>query len=182
MAKEKGRLAEVLETARTGFLNYIRSKIPFSDTMDAEDVLHDVVAGVLGRDLGEIEDASAYLFSAIRNRVIDSYRKRGKKEISLQDVIDPESGHALEDRVPDSRYDVQSEAERAELRAEIWEAVECLPPPQKAVWIATEIEGRSFTELSEEWEEPVNTLLSRKHRAVGTLRRSLEHLSPLFLS
>ena len=60
---------------------------------------------------------------------------------------------------------------RAENLAAAWLA---RSPDHRAVLIATELKGKSFRELSEEWDEPMGTLLSRKSRAVKTLRKLLE--------
>jgi DNA-directed RNA polymerase specialized sigma24 family protein len=49
-----------------------------------------------------------------------------------------------------------------------------LEPKQRAVWIATEIEGYTFKELAAKWEEPIGTLLSRKSRATKILRKLLK--------
>jgi DNA-directed RNA polymerase specialized sigma24 family protein len=44
------------------------------------------------------------------------------------------------------------------------------------VWIATEIDGYTFRELSKEWGLPMGTLLVRKHRAVAALQKELRDL------
>ena len=51
-----------------------------------------------------------------------------------------------------------------------------LPAEQRAVFVAHEIEGRSFRELAAESGLSVNTLLSRKRYAVLHLRRRLESI------
>ena len=64
--------------------------------------------------------------------------------------------------------------ERARLFDELIEAIESLPEPQRAVFVAHEIDGRSFREMAEQSGESVNTLLSRKHSAVQFLRKRLQ--------
>jgi DNA-directed RNA polymerase specialized sigma24 family protein len=49
-----------------------------------------------------------------------------------------------------------------------------LPPEQREVFIAHELEGASFKELSARWGTSVNTLLSRKRYAVLALREQLQ--------
>jgi len=51
-----------------------------------------------------------------------------------------------------------------------------LPANQREVFLAHEVEGRSFAEISVETGVGVNTLLSRKHYAVKYLRRRLQDL------
>ena len=49
-----------------------------------------------------------------------------------------------------------------------------LPEEQRDVFLAHEVEGRSFKDLAAETGVPVNTLLSRKHYAVVHLRQRLQ--------
>ena len=51
-----------------------------------------------------------------------------------------------------------------------------LPEEQREVFIAHELEGRSFKELAAEMGLSVNTLLSRKHYAVLHLRERLQDI------
>ena len=51
-----------------------------------------------------------------------------------------------------------------------------MPEEQRAVFVAHEIEGRSFKELAEETGDSVNTLLSRKRYAVLKLRERLQRI------
>ena len=52
---------------------------------------------------------------------------------------------------------------------------------QRDVFIAHELEGRSFKELSAESGVSMNTLLARKHYAVLALRRRLQGIHDEFL-
>lgn len=53
-------------------------------------------------------------------------------------------------------------------------AVDELPPEQREVFVAHELEGRSFKEMAAETGLSVNTLLSRKRYAVRRLRERLQ--------
>jgi DNA-directed RNA polymerase specialized sigma24 family protein len=55
-----------------------------------------------------------------------------------------------------------------------------LPAEQREVFVAHELEGRSFKELSAESGVSVNTLLSRKHYAVLHLRERLRTIHDEF--
>ena len=55
-----------------------------------------------------------------------------------------------------------------------------LPEEQREVFIAHELEGRSFKELSKESGIGVNTLLSRKRYAVLHLRQRLQSIHDEF--
>ena len=55
-------------------------------------------------------------------------------------------------------------------------ALDELPPAQRAIFIQTEFEGLPVKEIAEKTGVPVNTLLSRKHYAVKYLRQRLSGL------
>ena len=63
---------------------------------------------------------------------------------------------------------------------ELDEALEELPEEQREVFVAHELEGRSFKELSAESGVNVNTLLSRKRYAVLHLRERLQSIHDEF--
>ena len=68
--------------------------------------------------------------------------------------------------------------EQTELRARLFEAIESLKPDQRAVVVANMLMGRTFEELSSEWQTPIGTLMARKHRAIRALREKLSDLDP----
>jgi RNA polymerase sigma factor (sigma-70 family) len=107
-----------------------------------------------------IADLSAYLYRSLRNRIIDLYRK-------------PKRETELADEVADLRTDFEEALDREEASEAMFEAIEDLPEAQREVLVATELEGRSFKELAEEWNIPIGTLLARKHRAIRALRETL---------
>ena len=84
----------------------------------------------------------------------------------------------LRDILTKGGYDVAGEAERREFRRELVEALDSLPPRQRAVFVATELGGQTFKDLSIQWNEPIGTLLSRKCRAVKALRETLQNYKP----
>lgn len=83
-----------------------------------------------------------------------------------------ESSELLE-LIPATTSDPESETLRNDLKLRLYQAVDALEPKQRAVWIATEIQGFTFRELAEKWGEPIGTLLARKHRAVNMLQKAL---------
>jgi RNA polymerase sigma factor (sigma-70 family) len=98
--------------------------------------------------------------------------------VSIDDHIEDEDGPSAPLQLSDVFQDVEKEASRSELRRCIIEAIEALPDEQKAVIIETELNGRSFRELSEEWDIPLGTLLARKSRAFAKVRESLREFKP----
>ncbi len=170
--RRKRTLAEFVTERKGALLHYIRSRV--SD-YDAEDILQDAITGVLSSgEIGAVDEVSGCLFRSVRNKIIDRYRKRerevqvvsGEYETFAEYVSDVESGGLHE------------ALERKELREALFNAIDSLAPHERAVWMATELEGHSFAELSVLWEEPIGTLLSRKSRASAKLRAMLAEYNP----
>jgi len=67
------------------------------------------------------------------------------------------------------------------LLEELDDALEELPEEQREVFVAHEIQGRSFKDLAAESGVSVNTLLSRKHYAVMHLRERLRGIYDQFM-
>jgi RNA polymerase sigma factor (sigma-70 family) len=80
---------------------------------------------------------------------------------------------AWEDLLPSPDAGPDAAYAREVLMEEIESAVDELPEEQREVFVAHELEGRTFNELAASTGLSVNTLLSRKHYAVLHLRRRL---------
>ena len=65
---------------------------------------------------------------------------------------------------------------------ELEQAIDELPDEQRDIFVAHEIEGRSFKDLAAETETSINTLLSRKRYAVLRLRERLQSIHDEFLN
>jgi RNA polymerase sigma factor (sigma-70 family) len=157
--------------------NFIRRSV--RDQTDAEDILQDVFYEfVEAYRLPEpIEQASAWLFRVARNRIIDRFRK--KKEQSLSDVTgdiddDDESAYRLDLALPSLDADPEAQYARRLLLDALQQALDDLPPDQREVFVAHELEGSSFKELASRSGVPLNTLLARKRYAVLQLRVRLQ--------
>ncbi len=175
------RITETVERERARLRNFIRRRVP--DRNDAEDILQDVFYEFVEayRLLKPIEQAGAWLFRVARNRIIDLFRK--KRAGSLSDPVGfGEDGEPLllEDLLPSADAGPDAVYARGVLLEELENAVDELPEEQRRVFIAHEIEGRSFKELAAETGLSVNTLLSRKHYAVLQLRRRLQAIHDEF--
>ncbi|TDG03206.1 sigma-70 family RNA polymerase sigma factor [Paraburkholderia guartelaensis] len=161
---------------RTRLVNFIRRRI--GDADDAEDILQDVFSEFVQayRLPAPIEQASAWLFRAARNRIIDRFRK--KKEQPLPDLPgdDDEAGSEYRLDLALPAHDAGPEAlyARALLLKALQDALDELPPNQREVFIAHELEGRSFKDMAAESGVTLNTLLARKRYAVLHLRARLQ--------
>ncbi|MGD0726231.1 MAG: sigma-70 family RNA polymerase sigma factor [Spirochaetia bacterium] len=159
---QKKRIASFIATEWTRLVGYVRAWIADTADRDAEDVVQDVIERLFERaDVTEpVADLSAYLYRSLRNKVIDLYRK-------------PKRAAELPEDLSDVRFEASEEMDREEAREALFEAIDELPQAQREVLVATELEGRSFKELAEEWETPIGTLLARKHRAIRALKETL---------
>ncbi len=169
LAIEQNRqIAETVERERSRLRNYIRKRVP--DPGDAEDILQDVFYELVEatRMLLPLEQVTAWLYRVASNRIIDRFRKK-KPETS----IDQES---FEDLLPSPDAGPEADYARGVLLDELEAALDELPPDQREIFIAHEIQGRTFKELAAESGVSVNTLLSRKHYAVLHLRRRLQDI------
>jgi RNA polymerase sigma factor (sigma-70 family) len=156
--------------------NFIRRRVP--DETDAEDVLQEVFSELVEayRLTKPIEKLGAWLFRVARNRITDLFRRRDPDAVSLQAPTTNDDGEALflEDLLPSPARGPDAEYARGILLEELTAALEELPEEQRSVFVAHEIEGRSFKSLAAESGVSVNTLLSRKRYAVLHLRRRLQ--------
>jgi RNA polymerase sigma factor (sigma-70 family) len=176
------RISEVVEQQRSRLRNFIRGRV--ADPSDVEDILQDVFSELVEayRLMKPIEQAGAWLFQVARNRIIDRFRKQ--KPRSLAELENPpEKGEPLsfEEFLPSPDAGPDAVYARRVLIEELEAALDELPDEQREVFVANEIEGRSFKELAGETGVSINTLLSRKRYAVQHLRRRLQAVYEEFL-
>jgi RNA polymerase sigma factor (sigma-70 family) len=171
-------LSQAMERDRPRLRSFIRKYV--ADTSEAEDILQDVFYELLEayRFMKPIEHVTAWLFRVARNRMTDLFRKN--KPGSLNNMVSTGDGgdteDTLEDLLPSGDAGPEAAYARNLLLDALDEALEELPEAQREVFIAHELLGRSFKDISAETGLSVNTLLSRKHYAVLHLRRSLQSI------
>lgn len=173
MARDE-RISEVVAREQSRLLGFIRRRVP--DPRDAEDVLQDVLYELVeaNRRLMPIEHVSAWLFRVARNRIVDLFRRRRPERPGEALVDDDGEPLDLDELLPSPDAGPEALHLRGVLLEELAHAIDALPDEQRAVFVAHELEGRSFRELAEASGVSVNTLLSRKHYAVLRLRARLE--------
>lgn len=173
MAEQDKRIADTVSRERGRLGNFIRRRV--ADASEAEDILQDVFYEfVAAYRLPEpIEQVGAWLFRVARNRIIDRFRK--KKEESLPELSGGgDEGSWLDEVLPSPDAGPEAAYARAVLLEELYAALAALPENQRVVFIAHEVDGRSFKELALESGVSVNTLLARKRYAVLHLRARLQ--------
>ena len=177
MTEQDREISEIVAKERSRLKNFIRRRVP--DPSEAEDILQEVFYRLVeaNRLLMPIEHVTGWLFRVARNRITDLFRK--KRPDSFSDAaIEDEEGELLqiEDLLPSPDAGPEALYARQVLLEELELALDELPAEQREVFLAHEVEGHSFKELSAESGISVNTLLSRKRYAVLHLRERLQEI------
>jgi len=183
MAEQDERLTETIGREQGRLRNFIRRRV--DDDADADDILQDVFYELIEayRLTKPIEQVGAWLYRVARNRIIDRFRKKKPEPLSAAGNPDEESGDSLslEDLLPSPDAGPEALYARSILMEELEAALEELPEEQREVFVANEIQGISFKEISAETGVSVSALLSRKHYAVRHLRRRLQSIHDEFV-
>jgi len=170
------RISETITREQARLRQFIRKHVP--DHGDAEDIFQEVFYELVDayRLMKPVEKVGAWLFRVARNRIIDLFRSRRPAVLGNDTMLPTEDGEARqwEDLLPSPEAGPEAAYARSVLLEELDAALEDLPEEQRDVFVAHEIEGRSFKELSEATGVSVNTLLSRKRYAVLQLRHRLQ--------
>ncbi len=174
--EQNRRISETIAREQARLRQFIRKRV--ADDGDAEDIFQEVFYELVAayRLMKPVEQVGAWLFRVARNRIIDMFRSKRPAVLGNDSVLITEDGeaHQWEDWLPSPDAGPEAAYARSVLLEELDTALEELPEEQRDVFIAHEMEGRSFRELSEATGVSVNTLLSRKRYAVLQLRRRLQ--------
>jgi len=175
MAEQDKRITETIAREYGQLRNFIRRRVP--DSGDAEDILQDVFFEFVEayRLPAPIEQIGAWLYRVARNRIIDRFRKRKEDPLPLSSE-DEDDGYWLDGVLPTSDAGPEAAYARGVLLDEMRAALDALPAEQRDVFVAHELDGRSFKELAGETGLPLNTLLARKRYAVLHLRARLQRI------
>ena len=143
-------------------------------SVSAEDIVQDVALNVYSKlDINApVENLAGYFYRAVRNKIIDYQRKPGFY-VSIEDYNDEKDKNILLKKTSDDSAEVDETGLEQLRKNNLRIAFEKLKPDEKAIIIETEFEGNTFEELSERWDIPLGTLLSRKHRALNKLHQML---------
>ena len=177
MTEPDRQISEIVAEERSRLRNFIRRRVP--DPLDVEDILQEVFYELVeaNRRLMPIDHVTAWLFRVARNRITDLFRK--KKPVTFGEIaVEDEHGELLqiEELLPSPEAGPEAQYVRNVMIDELELALDELPDEQREVFVAHELEGRSFKELSAESGVNVNTLLSRKRYAVLHLRERLQSI------
>jgi len=177
MTEQDRQISEIIAEERPRLRNFIRRRVP--DPADVEDIVQEVFYELVeaNRLLMPIEHVTGWLFRVARNRITDLFRKK-RPETFSDAAVEDKDGELLqiEDLLPSPAAGPEALYVRSLLLDELELALDELPDEQREVFVAHELEGRSFKELAAESGISVNTLLSRKRYAVLHLRERLQSI------
>ena len=171
------RVAEVIKREQFRLRNFIRLRV--ADPSDVEDILQDVFYKLVeaNRLLMPIDHITGWLFRVARNRIIDLFRRTKTERFGDRLSINEQDDELrFEDLLPSPDAGPDAQYTRKVLLDELELAIDELPKEQREVFVAHELEGRSFEQIAKESGVSLNTLLSRKRYAVLRLRRRLHHI------
>jgi RNA polymerase sigma factor (sigma-70 family) len=182
IAEQDQFIAEAMEQDAPRLRSFIGKRV--FDTGDAEDILQDVFYELIQayRLMKPIEQMTAWLYRVARNRITDLFRKQRPASLDEPAYSADADGATVLDLLPSEEDGPDAIYARTLLLESLDGALEELPEEQREVFIAHELEGRSFREMSDETGTSINTLLSRKRYAVLHLRRRLEEINRNFVS
>lgn len=155
-------------------LRYTKYHLRNITGVEAEDILHEVAFNVFSKVDFEtsIENLVAYLYRSVKNKIAEMLRKP-KRVVSLHSFTDDNAHNMLLETTQNEHENTDRELAEKELYQKLHRAVQLLPNIYKSIIVATEFEGKTVKELSKEWNIPIGTLLSRRHRALAKLREEL---------
>jgi len=169
------RISEILAREQAKLRQFIRKRVP--NEGDAEDIFQDVFYELVAayRLMKPVEQAGAWLFRVARNRIIDLFRHKRPVVLGNGSIPLPENGEARqwEELLPSPEAGPEALYARSILLEELDAALDDLPEEQRDVFVAHELEGTSFKEMSDATGISINTLLSRKRYAVLQLQHRL---------
>lgn len=175
MIEQDRRIEEVVTREESRLRGFIRRRVP--NPSDVEDLLQDVLYELVraNRLLVPIDYVTGWLYQVARNRITDLFRKHRPENFTEVAAEDDEGElQSFEDLIPSREEGPEAALVRNALMREIKAALEELPPEQREVFVAHEMDGRSFKQMAAETGVPLNTLLARKRYAVLALRKRLK--------
>jgi len=171
MTQQDSVITETFNKEKARLRSFIRNKVP--NAGDADDILQDVFYEFVSayRLPEPLEQVGAWLYRVARNRIIDRFRKQ-KQEVTL-DLEDDEGTRWLEAILSIETETPATLYERKQLVEQVIATLDLLPAEQRQVFIAHELDGKSFKQIAAETGVAINTLLARKRYAVSFLREQL---------
>lgn len=171
---QSARLTRFFTTEYAKLIDFVKKKVSSAAALEPEDFVQEVAVNLFQRaDITRpIENLSAYIYRTLQNEIVDFFRTR-KETISLEQPVVGDEDIRLADIIRDRGMSAASKLEKQDIIKTLYRLLDALSENERALILATEIEGYTFREVAEEWQVPINTLLSRKSRAMKKLVRGV---------
>lgn len=179
LADQDRQLAGTFTREARRLRGFIRRRV--ADVADADDILQDVFSELIEatRLATPIEHVGAWLFRVAANRITDRFRRKATVGEPVHRAGDGDDSGDDSESVVDAQPSAAADGPEARYASRVLldgleAALTELPAAQREVFIAHELEGRSFRSLAAESGTSINTLLARKRYAVLHLRQRLQ--------
>ena len=179
LADQDRQLAGTFTREARRLRGFIRRRV--ADVADADDILQDVFSELIEatRLATPIEHVGAWLFRVAANRITDRFRRKAPLGEPVHRAGDGDDGGDDSESVVDAQPSAAADGPEARYASRVLldgleAALAALPAAQREVFVAHELEGRSFKSLAAESGTSINTLLARKRYAVLHLRQRLQ--------
>ena len=172
----RGRLKAFISSEYRNLVSFVKRYLNERYyNVSAEDVVQDVAVNLFSKlDFDEhLENVAGYVYRSVRNKITDFQRKK-KKEIPFENFSNEEGEEAFSGNIPALDESMHLEIDDKRFYDNLNYALSKLNPNQQMVFVATEMEGYTFEELSDELDIPIGTLLSWKHRGVKKLKELIK--------
>ncbi len=170
--KEHKGLKSFISSEYRNMVSYVRRYLneKYYD-VNAEDIVQDVAVNMFSKlDLDDkLENIAGYVYRSIKNKITDIRRKK-LNEIPFEHFTDDKGNEYISDKGAVLDEPNINEIDDFKFYGVLNKALSKLSPSQQMVFIATEFDGYTFEELSDELDIPIGTLLSWKHRGVKKLK------------
>ncbi len=156
---------------RHGRSAYLLALQLLGNPADAQDVAQEALLGFFAglRRLDPERPILPWLFTIVRNRARDHWRRQKVRRAESLDAV----GEGLGRQVVDERADPEADAHRAELRRRVWRALGELPPAKREILVLRDYHDLTYAEIASVLEIPLGTVMSRLHGARKALRAGL---------
>jgi len=164
------KLKAFFGTEYSSLKRYVNSNIKESINRDAEDIIQDVALKLFsGADrYSPINNVASFVYRSVKNKIIDLMRSN-KPTISNEDVNEMRLIEFSE-----MLYGTSDTSYSEQMKDELKQHIMSLKPNYRDIIIAIDFEGYTYREISEESDVPEGTLMSRRHRAIALLHKTLK--------
>lgn len=142
------------------------------DTDMAEDIVQECFTSLWEkiRQGTQVQNRRAYLYMTVRNRCLDSLRRKGVPTESLR----PYDSYGI--------IDDDEAQDRSQKEARLWTAIDSLPDKCREIFILNKRDGLKYEEIAQELDLSVNTVRNQISKALKMLKEGVIKIYSLFFA